>query len=87
MSPEQTLSDFTRCVGDAIRARREALGFSQEAFADHIRMHRAYYGRLERGEMNTQLRTLHRVCLGLGISLSDLFTAAEQTQTLRHAGQ
>jgi transcriptional regulator with XRE-family HTH domain len=85
MSPEQTLSDFARCVSNAIRARRKALGFTQEAFADHIRMHRAFYGSLERGEMNTQLRTLHRVCVGLGITLSQLFAAAEQAQALGNA--
>ena len=30
-------------LGQAFRKRREALGFSQESFADHIGMHRTYY--------------------------------------------
>ena len=83
MTPE--IRAFTRSVGEAIRLRRRALGSSQEAFADHIRTHRAYYGRLERGEMNTQLRTLHRVCVGLGITLSQLFRAGEQLQAMHNA--
>ena len=38
---------------------------SQEAFADYIEMHRAYYGALERGEKNLQLSTLQRVTEGM----------------------
>ena len=30
-------------LGQAFRKRREALGYSQESFADHIGMHRTYY--------------------------------------------
>jgi transcriptional regulator with XRE-family HTH domain len=30
-------------IGAAIRNRREAQGFSQESYADKIRMHRTYY--------------------------------------------
>ncbi|HZH43202.1 MAG TPA: helix-turn-helix transcriptional regulator [Lysobacter sp.] len=52
-------------LGKAIRARREAAGYSQEGFADHIGMHRTYYSAIERGEKNLQLDTLQRVCSGL----------------------
>jgi transcriptional regulator with XRE-family HTH domain len=64
-------------IGDAIRKRREALPMSQEAFADSIRMHRAYYGALERGEKNLQLSTLERVCAGLKVSMAEVIRAAE----------
>ena len=64
-------------VGKAIRVRREVLGTSQEAFADKIGMHRAYYGALERGEKNVQLSTLERVCAGLGARISDVMRDAE----------
>ena len=80
------ITHFNRCVSEAIRSRREALGFAQEAFADRIPMHRADYGRLERGEKNTQIRTLHRVCVALGITLSELFAAAEHLQAVRRRG-
>ena len=36
-------------LGAVIRDRRVALGVSQEAFADSIKMHRAYYSKIERG--------------------------------------
>jgi transcriptional regulator with XRE-family HTH domain len=64
-------------IGAAVRKRREALGVSQEGFADRIRMHRAYYGALERGEKNLQLSTLERVCVGLGTSMWEVIRDAE----------
>jgi transcriptional regulator with XRE-family HTH domain len=56
----------------AIRKRRMALKVSQEAFADLIGMHRAYYSAIERGERNLTLGTLHRVTKGLGVRMADL---------------
>ncbi len=51
-------------IGAAIRTRREAQGYSQEGYADKIRMHRAYYSAIERGERNITIRTLESVCRG-----------------------
>lgn len=59
-------------VGHAIRVRRRELDLSQEAFADQIGMHRAYYSSIERGEKNVTLETLHRVCAGLGVTMADV---------------
>lgn len=59
-------------LGAAIRERRVALGLSQEGFADAIKMHRAYYSKIERGERNLTLVTLLRVCDGLGIKPSQI---------------
>jgi transcriptional regulator with XRE-family HTH domain len=64
-------------IGMAMRLRRENLGFSQEAFADHISMHRAYYGALERGEKNVQLKTLERVAAGMKLTAGELVSSAE----------
>ena len=63
-------------LGTAIRLRRTSLGMSQEAFADAIQMHRAYYSKVERGEKNLTLQTLGRVTLGLGVKLSQLLKEA-----------
>ena len=64
-------------IGDALRKRREAGEFSQEGFADHIKMHRAYYGALERGKKNLQLTTLERVCVGLEVPMWEVIREAE----------
>ena len=56
----------------AIRKRREALGFSQESFADSIGMHRAYYGPIELGKKNLTIHTLWRVANGLNWDVATL---------------
>jgi transcriptional regulator with XRE-family HTH domain len=63
-------------IGDVIRRRRKRMGYSQEAFADRIYMHRAYYGALERGEKNLQLSTLERVTEGLKVPLWEVIRDA-----------
>lgn len=67
-------------LGEMIRRRRESAAISQEGFADRIRMHRAYYGALERGEKNLQLSTLERVCEGLGCALWEVVRDAEKSE-------
>ena len=39
-------------LGKQIRSLREQSELSQEAFADHAGLDRAYYGGIERGERN-----------------------------------
>lgn len=68
---------IARETGLAIRAHRVALRISQEAFADQIGMHRAYYSAIERGEKNITLATLHRVAEGLGTTMSALLKDVE----------
>jgi transcriptional regulator with XRE-family HTH domain len=66
-------------VGKAIRAHRERLGISQEAFADRIGMHRAYYGAVERGLRNLTLRNIQRIAQGLEVAPAALFVTPAQT--------
>jgi transcriptional regulator with XRE-family HTH domain len=63
-------------LGNALRERRSALGYSQESFADKIGMHRAYYSAIERGEKNLTLGLLLRVAAGLGVKLAVLMAEA-----------
>lgn len=59
--------DLQRTVGRNIRARREALGESQEAFASSIGVHRTYLGGVERGERNLTLQSVERLADLLGV--------------------
>lgn len=63
-------------LGQALRARRSALGFSQESFADKIEMHRTYYSAIERGEKNITVSMLERVANGLEVRPSILMAEA-----------
>ena len=64
-------------LGKALRVRREAAGYSQEGFADHIGMHRTYYSAIERGEKNLQLDTFQRICAGLECRMWEVLREAE----------
>jgi len=74
---EERIRPLQERIGEALRKRREAKSYSQDSFADHINMHRAYYGAIERGEKNLQLTTLDRVCVGLGTPMSEILRDAE----------
>lgn len=64
-------------VGQAIRTRRRAVATSQDAFADRIGMHRAYFAAIERGEKNVTLATLSRIAVGLECSCWVLLNEAD----------
>ena len=66
-------------LAKAIRAQREARGYSQEGFADHIGVHRTYYGGIELGKQNLTLRSLERIAEGLEVSVSSLFVTADKS--------
>ncbi len=67
---------IARDLGRVIRRKREALGLSQEKFAELTEHHRTYIGFLERGERSPNVNTLQRVAKALGLSASDLLREA-----------
>jgi transcriptional regulator with XRE-family HTH domain len=65
-------------LGQRIRELRSKGGYSQEAFADHCRVHRTFMGTIERGETNLSFQNLAKVAAGLGITLSKLLSGVEK---------
>ena len=63
-------------IGLAIRAKREALGWSQETLAFESGLHRTYIGAVERGEKNVTLRNAIRIARSMQSTLSDLLLVA-----------
>lgn len=57
-----------------VRARRNALGVSQEEFAAICGLHRTYVGSVERGERNVTLSTLEVLASALGVTVPELLT-------------
>lgn len=55
-------------MGTNIRQWREKRGFTQERFAQHVELDRAYYGRIERGKQNISVKTM--VMLGAKLQVS-----------------
>jgi transcriptional regulator with XRE-family HTH domain len=64
--------DLQRTVGRNLRAYRLARGYSQEAFAEVLGVHRTYMGGLERGERNLTLRSLERLAERLEMPVLEL---------------
>jgi transcriptional regulator with XRE-family HTH domain len=69
-------------AGKVIRKHRQALGYSQEAFADAVGFHRTYMGSVERGERNISLQNLARITTSLHITLSAFFAEVENEMDL-----
>lgn len=65
-------------IGLAVRQRRESLCVRQEDVAKKLKMHRTYYGAIERGQKNVRLETLERICAVLKISMWEVMQDAEE---------
>lgn len=59
--------------GKRVRNLRTHLGYSQEAFADAVGLHRTYIGAIERGEQNVSIDNIAKIAKTLKVSLSRLF--------------
>lgn len=60
--------------GAAVRARRKAMGLSQEALADLAEIDRSHMGKIERGERNVSLLNILRIAKAVGTRASDLLS-------------
>lgn len=65
-----------KSLGQAIKARRKELGYSQEGFAMICELDRSYVGQIERGRSNPTLTVLRQIAFKLRLSLGDLFKRA-----------
>ena len=65
-------------LGAAVRARRHALGYSQEELAERSGLHRNYIGGIERGERNVGYLNLTRLAEALRCRASRLVSDAEE---------
>lgn len=60
-------------VGSRIRVIREARGVSQEQMAMDAGLDRAYYGRIERGEVNVAALNLLKIADALETEVGEFF--------------
>jgi len=59
--------------GKRVRTLRSKGGYSQEAFADAVGLHRTYIGAIERGEQNVSIDNIARIAKALKVPLNRLF--------------
>lgn len=65
-------------LGAAIRERRKSLGFTLSTMSEKTGVSLGYLSQIELGKNSASIETLYRICLALGIKMSDLFTAVQR---------
>jgi DNA-binding NtrC family response regulator len=65
-------------LGSAIRERRKALNLTLSKMSDMTNVSLGYLSQIELGKNSASIETLYRICLALGIKMSDLFTAVQR---------
>jgi transcriptional regulator with XRE-family HTH domain len=73
-------STFKRALGEAVKARRETLGLTQEQVANNSGLHQRWLSNVETGKRNPSYESLRRLAAGLGLSASELIARAEQIE-------
>lgn len=73
LPPEKQKTPELVLFGEAVRRRRKALGYSQEAFGDACGIDRSYMGGIERGEHNLALVNILKIIRALDIQPSEFF--------------
>ena len=65
-------------LGAAIRERRKALGLTLAGMSDRTGVSLGYLSQIELGKNSASIETLYRICLALGIKMSELFVAVQR---------
>jgi len=73
----EPISPATRALGERIRARRLALGLSQESLAEQSGIHWTFLGQVERGRRNLSLHNLLKIASGLEVDPGELVRGLE----------
>ncbi len=63
---------FIKSVGEKLRMKRLSKKLSQVMLSYDANIPKSQIGRIERGEINTTIGTLYKICSALGIDFKDL---------------
>lgn len=65
-------------LGAAIRERRKALNLTLAQVSDRTGVSLGYLSQIELGKNSASIETLYRICLALGLKMSELFAAVQR---------
>ena len=65
-------------LGSAIRERRKSMNFTLSKMSEMTNVSLGYLSQIELGKNSASIETLYRICLALGIKMSELFTAVQR---------
>ena len=63
---------FIKSIGKKLRDKRLSKNLSQINLASDANIPESQIGRIERGEINTTIGTLYKICHALGIEVKEL---------------
>jgi CheY-like chemotaxis protein len=66
-------------LGAAIRERRKGLGLTLANMSDRTGVSLGYLSQIELGKNSASIETLYRICLALGMKMSELFNAVQRS--------
>lgn len=66
-------NDLVDAFGNTVRRLSSERGYSQEAFAQKVGLHRTYMGIIERGEKAVSIVKAEEIAEALGMTLPELF--------------
>jgi CheY-like chemotaxis protein/DNA-binding XRE family transcriptional regulator len=66
-------------LGNAIRERRKGLSLTLAEMAKRTGVSLGYLSQIELGKNSASIETLYRICLGLGMKMSDLFETVQKS--------
>jgi transcriptional regulator with XRE-family HTH domain len=72
---------FQLALGQAVKARRQELGLTQEQLDLRTDLHQRWISNVENGKRNPSYASLRRLADGLGLSASELIARAEQVES------
>ena len=70
--------DIIKVFGSNVKAYRQRIGLSQEAFAEKCGMHRTYISAIECYRRSIALENVQRIADALGIEAYKLFIESEE---------
>ncbi|MBA4189749.1 MAG: hypothetical protein C0467_17320 [Planctomycetaceae bacterium] len=65
-------------LGTAIRERRKSLGLTLSNMSDRTSVSLGYLSQIELGKNSASIETLYRICLALGMKMSELFQSVQR---------
>jgi DNA-binding NtrC family response regulator len=66
-------------LGNVIRDKRKGQKFTLQQMSDKTGVSLGYLSQIELGKNSASIETLYRICLALGMKMSDLFTAIQRS--------
>lgn len=78
--------DINKLVGLRIADFRQKKKLSQQRFAYEADIERSYLSRVEKGEKNISLKTLHKIIYALNISYAEFFCDERFDRNVKNGG-